>query len=521
MIRGRKFAGAAAGFLAGLYTALFLPLLAVHAGKTGEGLRIALCVLAPAGGLMGYLLSRLIDWAGGDSRGGWAPWLCTLPLPAAFFIPPSLSAQVSSPLGPVKYALSALWVAGVIVYGVFLLKPLLSRADPRRIAGGLAALALLVNAVLSLQAPNESDECDYVTYAAALSEGQGARIDEVVRDGTVGRIYFGRLPSSWSYYEYMQMHDPARLATARSYRMIGYPLMLVPVLAVARLSTEPAARWFLLHLPGWLGYGVLALGICLFLSERHAGRAGRAAVAAGLMTPFLYFAANTQPEIWMAAGVSWALLLTSREARERGSPFLLGALLSSLLLLHERMLIIAVPWFAAALFLSHHRTRLCAGALLMLVPAIFSYAATTGFALPHAAPHAYATEPFFDASRWARAAWQHLFSIRIGLFTHLPVLWLIPLVLVWRKRRGPLEAVDLIAASVFLFYFGVMITYPHTFDSWPHLRYMVPVLPLFVPFLGSASAEAGGARLGTILIALQVLRAYPFLAASLLWRNII
>jgi hypothetical protein len=288
-------------------------------------------------------------------------------------------------------------------------------------------------------------------------------------------------------------------------------------------------RWWIAYLPGLIGYCLLIGAMASIYADQPGCGARRALLATACMTPFLYFAANTQPEIWMAAGTSWAILLYHRHVNGQSSivPFAIVTML--LMLLHERMAIISIVLFGMVLWQRSERRRCFIVILIGAVPILISYAATLQFQLPSAAPHAYGLKdvPFFDAPRWLEAARQHLFSIRIGLFTHLPALLLLPLGLRAADflRTHPHAAIHRLAGAIFAFYFIVMITYPHTFDSFPHLRYMVPVLPalgiLLLPAMERIQRYRWGSSVVFILIGLQIARAWPFLAVSPLWRRIV
>lgn len=523
-----------AGAGAGLWTALLLPLMARHGGGQGAFSSSTGMILMLGGATLSWLMTRLLIWSnpnrGIPTPGAiLLPWTGTLILPIIFILPSGEQYAVAgSVLGQSKIAISAAWVLGAFLFATRLLPPLFHEFRPWRLAAGFGAVMLLVSFACSTQPPNESDEGDYVAAALSLIETGTTRLDHIFINKRIHNYYFGHIPSSQSWYDFLITWLPER-ANRFSYRMIGYPLALAPFLKMGESISTPMIRWWIAHLPGLIGYGLLIGGLSMLLIDRPRQEAGGALLATGCMTPILYFTSNTQPEIWMATGTTWAILLYHRHVKGQTSvvPFAIVTML--LMLLHERMAIISIVLFGMILWRTPERGRCLIIMFVGAVPILISYAATLQFQLPTSAPHAYGIEGtrFFDATRWLEAARQHLFSIRIGLFTHLPPLLLLPLGLRAAdfRRTHPRAAIHHLAAAIFTFYFCVMITYPHTFDSFPHLRYMVPVLPalgiLLMPALERIQRYRWGAPVIFILIGLQIARAWPFLAVPQLWRRIV
>lgn len=430
--------------------------------------------------------------------------------------------MTGSIMGPAKHVCAMSWMLGSAVYGMLLARPLLEEFDPKRAAAAVFVPSLLISLALSVQPPNESDESDYVAAALALARTGSMRVDRVVADGSLEQFYFGRLQPTWlEYHEQFERGTPPYLW---SLRMIGYPMMLAPFALLARCAAFPTLRWFLVYIPGLPAYLLLAVALASIL-RKMSSSCSLAFTATATMTPFLYFITNAQPEIWMAAGVAWMTLFWMRHRDDGASPLPLALTAAALVLLHERMIVIAAPMIFCAAISSSRRGALVGVFLVALLPAVLSYTAVLQFSMPHALPHAYgfSDEQLFAPSRWLRAFLAHLFSPSIGMLARLPTLALLfaglPLL---RGAESPSTMRTPIA--VFAVYFAVIITYPRTFDSWPHLRYMMPALPLLTPWLGATcdriQARPGGALVIRAAIALQWILAWPFLAVPHLWRSV-
>jgi hypothetical protein len=199
------------------------------------------------------------------------------------------------------------------------------------------------------------------------------------------------------------------------------------------------------------------------------------------------------------------------------------------MLFHERMAALAIPLLIFGLWKSPQRGRLAIAVAIGSIPVAVSYASTLQFQWPTHLPHAYGQDSSrtYDPARWLEAARQHLFSIRIGLLTHIPPLMLL---MGWLLRREGGESshatrdakIGALVASAL--YAGLIITYPHTFDSWPHVRYMIPILPLLalaiVEGVDRLQAKAWGRGIIATLIAMQLVLDWVFLSIPPLWRVI-
>lgn len=508
--------GALAGAAAGIFVLALLPAMARHVGGSGA-FSFPLLVLPLAGALLGLLLSRLLSWAGEPSgaSGALLPWLAILFAPTLFLLPPGRFDMTGSPLGPAKHIFSAAWMLGVGAYACFLLPPLLREFKPARLAAGFTALALLVSLCLAIQPPNESDEGDYVAAALALSRSGTTRIDRAQESGIIDAYYFGALPSSWTYYA-------ARLRAGEpvnrySFRMIGYPLLLAPFSHAALLFSTPTARWFVSYLPGLFGYALLVFSLSCWLAT-YGRRNGWTLTAMASALPFLYFTTNTQPEIWMAAGVMGCLHLACLHRDGRISDLAAAWPVLLLPLLHERMAVFTLVFLLHLLVHSRHRLRLLGFAVPVSLPVLLSFAATQQFHWPTHAPHAYGTVPFWAPARWCQAVLFHLFSFDMGIFIRVPTL-----LMLFAAGRRPWPRGSGLGLSLFAAYFLLIVTYPHTFDSWPHVRYLVPALPALLPLLAAGAAqsdETAPARrmIQIFLLGVQQAISWPFLAVPHFWR---
>lgn len=493
-----------------MLVAIFLKARAVEPTEAN----VVFVTLIAAGVALGHLLQRLLRWAEGPASTGAIaalPWLAVVLI--ALPMPDRLTGTGSA-LGPLKYSLSAAWIAGVIIYGFLLLPPLLREFNPRRLAAGFAALALLANSSISVQPPNESDECDYVAAALALSRTGTTSIYRIVQNGDLRALYFNHLPSSWEYYEYVLKH--VKGTNLYSLRMVAYPTLLAPFVAIARHVDTPAARWFILHLPSWIGYAVFVYALALIMARFGAGRRTATVALAGA-APYIYYASNTQPETWLAAGVAWCLYLAMRSREDPALTVRTAVLATALMLLHERMAIFSAVFVLDALMRSPRRMRLIAASAAVFALVLVSYAGVQQFGWPKA-PHAYGQGRFFPGfGPWLRVMWDYLVSVSIGIFPRVPLL----LVLLFAAPNlgRPGARLGLTSFSVYFFF---MTSYPDARDSWPHIRYMVPALPALFPLLDGACNALENKSWGTVVIRLlggiQILCAWPLLAIPPLWR---
>ncbi len=516
-----------AGLLGGGWCGGLLHALAVRAGGTGSPLPF-IVILSLAGAALAVALDRLLDWAwrGQErTRSGWwslVPWGWTIVGVGFLAVPLPFNDAPGSPLGFYKHLLAMLWIGGVLLYAIPLLAALAADPSPRRAAALVGALALLVAPAPVLHPPNESDEGDYVLAALAWAETGTPRVAAAMESGAMDNFYFGHTPSSWMYYRLKLSRHRADVPQF-SYRMPAYPLILVPFVQVARYSPQPAVRWFITCLPNLLGLGLLAAGLARIAGAGPPG--AWTVISLATATPFLYFTTNTQPEILMAASMAWSLAL-GQDARTR----VRGAALAVLsCLLHERMIIFTGPLVAWMLYEGRgQRVRIMVMAALCVLPVFAAWFATMQFTLPSRVPHAYGDDrlALFAPDRWSRAAWMHLVSISIGLLPHVPILCAVPIAAyrAWRRGRSTPPVLARVGLAIFACYYAVIVTYPHTFDSWPHIRYLIPGLPFLAPILGWATTTLIARRgdrlvLGGLLV-FQTLRAWPLLAVPQLWRAI-
>ncbi|OIO31423.1 MAG: hypothetical protein COS94_04410 [Candidatus Hydrogenedentes bacterium CG07_land_8_20_14_0_80_42_17] len=520
----RKMLGTIAGTATGIYLSLYFYLLSIKLNRECEFVRIAI-VLILAGAALGYLFQRLLLWAENDktvnstSAGVWLPWIAVVPVSISLLT----NFQIGGgPMGIHKYFLSSSWILGTIIYGYFLMKNIFKKFDVLKIACGFSILMLLLSASFNTYAPRESDECDYVAAGLSLLETGSMRVMTVIEDDSLNDLYFGDLPPTWAYISFMFKHNIVKTFNDYSLRMQGYPLILMPFLFIAKQFNQPNVRWFILGLPGVAAYFLLIYSLAA-LVLRRIGQNASAITSAAILTPFLYYTSNLQPEIFMTALIAFSLLLTDKvlSSENNQNDFFAGILIALIVYFHERMIIISFPWLIALSFLCKRRKRLILGYTLAFIPVIISYAALLQFKLPTHF-HAYGAKglPFFDFSRWMRAFYQHIFSIRIGILTHLPVMWIALIAFFDRKKLDSTARLSIFVSSI---YFGVMVTYPHTFDSWPHLRYMIPIMPFLLLFVfdGCKYLESKGLRKITeSIIILQLIRAFPFLVVQTLWRFI-
>jgi len=386
------------------------------------------------------------------------------------------------------------WVSGAIVYGAFLCAPLLKKFDPVRTAGGFAAALLVLSFAPAVQPPNESDEADYIVAALALIHTGSLRVDSV--GPALENFYFERVPATWQFY-YQQPNK-----VKYSYRMIGYPAILAPFAFVAENITVPAARWLIVFFPGIIGYGLLMLGIARILitsSER-----ALTMLTMGIALPFLYFATNSQPETWMAAGVAWMFYLSTRLPEKI---VVFTAVAVSTILLHERMVIFSALFLLYGFFKDKKVGPLAA---LFFVPVLFSYASTRQFEWSADIPHAYGQN---IERQWLASFNANFFSVDNGL-----LICFLPILCLPAARR--ISRVGWFGVFVFLVYFGVIIDYPAI--SPPHSRYMLPALPLLAPLFASAYAEMRKSRIGLspayLLIVAQIMINVLFLSVPSIWR---
>jgi hypothetical protein len=521
---------AATGAAAGAWLAWLLPELALFRGCRGGPALEILPALTIAGAALAVLFARLLQWAGDAEdgpplRAALLPWAAALFPALAWALPETYYRQNITTFGGIRYLLAAAWLLGSAIHVRFLLKPLTKSAVPWRIAAGWTVAALLVSFPVAVQPPSESDEADYVAAALAVCRDGTTRVRPAVTDGHLADFYFGQTPPNWKYYEFQSEYEPEDL-NEYSYRMVGYPVVLAPFVAAAREVHEPAARWWIAYMPGLAGYFALMLALARQLANR--GRAGAATLAAfATMTPFLYYPTNTQPEIWMAAAMAWSVYHLENYLEGRSGPFAFAAVTTLSMLLHERMVVLALPLAAIAALRGRERGKLLLACALCFLPVAISFAATLQFRWPEHLPHAYGQESsrFYDPARWLEAARQHIFSIRIGVFTHVPPLLALGGLFLSRRSTQLDSAADatrqsaVIALSVYAL---VLLTYPHTFDSWPHVRYVIPALPLLSLSLCEAierlEFRSWGPRLVAALIVIQLLCDWAYLAIPPLWR---
>ncbi len=517
----------ASGCLAGAWIAWLLPELALHRGGTAAPSGDLLLVLATAGSALALLLDRLLRWA--HNRDGkpplsasLLPWSAALFPAAAWLLPESYFARTITPFGGIKYLLAASWLLGSALFSAFLLRPLLAERIPHRIAAGWTVLALLASFATASQPPNESDEGDFIAAALAIAHNGSTLLPPIIDPPVLDDFYFEKIPPSWDYYRFMLRHYPENL-NVYSLRMAGYPVILAPFVACASRAREPVARWWIAYLPGLAGYFLLLLALTRILLPH--GKAGTIALTAfATATPVLYYPTNTQPEIFMAATVAWSLHLLDEYLAGRKGPTAFAAVTTMSMLLHERMAGVAVPLLVLAFFFGRARIRLVIASAVFFLPVAFSYAATFQFRWPHQLPHAYGSSSahFFQPARWMTAAIAHAFSIRIGIFMHLPPLLALFGLVLRKSAPHPDNTAHRIGMVAFLAYAALIVTYPHTFDSWPHIRYMIPILPLLAPWLADAMKRlldrSWGLYVLGALIGMQFLLDWAFLAIPQLWR---
>lgn len=450
-------------------------------------------MLIIAGVSLAVLCYLLLRWARASRPvvGSLLPWIFALPIFFVHDLPPELYAAAIQETAPRKYFYSSLWIGGIFIYSAFLLRPLVRDFDPRRLAAGFFACALLLSAAPATQPPNESDEGDYVVAAFALLETGKMRVDRVMDE--LDDFYFGHIPATW--WAYRERLEKGESVARYSFRMIGYPLLLAPFVFLAEITDAPGARWMILYIPSLIGYGLMMLAICKILEPYRARRAGALTMAFAL--PPLYFATNAQPETWMAAAVAWMIYLLDR--RPRGAAIV--AMLA--LLLHERMVIFSIPVILLALTRDGRGVMSAAAIIFPMV--LLSYASVRQFVWSAETPHGYARADFVDLSRWLRMFHHQVFSATDGIIPRFPAI-----VLILAALRKPDFSVLL-----FLFYLGVIITYPDT--TVAHSRYLVPALPLVAGVLASGVERVGRIPIA-ILLGAQIVIDWYFLTVPMAWR---
>lgn len=519
-----RLIGAAGGLLATAFFFFLLPGVTEHITGSIRSVPAILLFLYPVAIILGILLTDALYWTGcwrnvRLSAGASIPWLAVLVIAATFLLTPGRHGMTGTPLGPAKLVFSGSFILGVALYSFFFLPPLIARYKPGRIAAGFFFIMTLLAVPISTQPPNESDETDYVAASIALLETGTTRVDVVTRRGFVEDFYFGNLGPSWSYYNFLIIEEspPYRY----SLRMPLYPMILSPFTGLGNMTNTPWLRWFIVHIPGVAAYGLLVLAAVSFLKLRQAESPWPLWIFA-FSTPFLYFACNTQPEIWMAAGVTAALFFIERSSKSAGHAFAAAIVIAALPLFHERMITISAPLFCFLFYYSPgRRLRISVAAAGIFSLAVLAYLATQQFSFPSAAPHAYGkTQHLFTPLQWASNVIYHLFSVEAGLVVRLPAFGVLFAGL-FRLNSVAEKA----GAVCFAIYFMVIVTYPDGRESWPHLRYLVPALPLLLPAIMNGANRILEIKHGRYVLAgllvLQLVVTLPFLAVPQLWRSFI
>lgn len=511
--------GGAAGFLCGS----LLPGFAVKIGALGEPSGLVTVALTFAGGGLGFLFANLIAWSWHPNTPPrfaelW-PWCPALLLPVYFLFPDGRLGLTGSEMGPIKYLFSAGWITGAAVLTAVVMPPLLMEFRPIRVAAGWSVLVILISFSMAIQPPTESDEGDYILAAFAISRTATMRVDQVFCEEVYFRYYARMIPGSMRLYQYIRDTYPFPFYKY-SLRLPAYPLILAPfVEAGIRTDTLPV-RWWFSYFPGIAAYFLLILAMSKYMDD-SGNRDGWVLSVLATLTPFLYFATNTQPENWMAALVAWNLYFAAEAiaGRERHAWAVAAATLG-MALIHERMAIFAAVFFLASLASRRDKARLILFGSLVFASFCVAYASVLQFVWPERAPHGFGdqTKPFVDLHRWSNAVWAHLVSPKIGVFAQLPAL--IPVF--FARRFLPAGRIALVSL---LLYFLLIVTYPHGLDSWPQLRYFVPAFPLLLPALLAGGEVMRRAPYGLValrvLLALQWAIAWPFLVVPSLWQAVI
>ncbi|RMH56640.1 MAG: hypothetical protein D6679_08840 [Candidatus Hydrogenedentota bacterium] len=530
------------GLTAGLLLALYLPLAAGHvcSHPTAVPTKIMIragTILASGGFCLSILWTALLAWLfkaeTENMIEAWLPWGAVLLPWGIFLFPEGRYGMTGTPLGPAKHFLSAAWIFGTGTATALLMKHTLretTRPDAKRLISALFFGVFLLSFAVSTQPPNESDEGDYVAAALGIADHGVPRVDGVTREGKMTEFYFGKIPSSFTWYTFnLERGTPIYLWSKRPF---GYPLLLAPFVAVASHVPVPMVRWWIAYLPTLFSYAIGIFFLTKMLVELDLFSLP-VFIAVGSMTPFLYYTTNTQPEGLFFAIVPALMFALERIIRTNADPFPGSFLATVTPIFHERLGLVGLPFLIAFFWFSRKRRRVLAGLGLGAVPSFLGLAAIFGFSFPHHLPHAYGLKGvhFWEPTRWVRAIYAHLFSVEIGLFVHLPP-WLV-LLFPWRRRRIAGESRcrneerRLVRSFLWisLLYLAVIITYPHTFDSWPHLRYLIPVLPLWIPFWAVKVKVFCGTRRGerifSLLLGVQLLWDWIFLSVPHLWRWVV
>lgn len=515
--------GAIPAISGSLFVVMILPSLARHINGSGTSTP-TIYTLLPAAAALGILFQKLLLWAGCRNkaelkRGIWLPWIASLLPLVTLLMPSSRFGMTGSPLGPVKHVLAGSWILGIAIFGWFFLKPLLKEFHPGRLTAGFTILVVLIALVMSIIPPVESDEGDYVFAAIAIAETATTRVDVVFKSGHYIDYYYTSIPGSNRVYQYVY-NIYGKPLYRNSLRMIGFPLILAPFVKVASGFETPVVRWFISYIPTMLAYWFLMYAILSWIKD-YGESDPYTAVVFGTLTPFIYFATNTQPENWLACLTAWCLLLAMRfhnseTISTEPSPIFAAFVPCGLILMHERMAPVAFAFFLYFLYSTKRKTYFFLWSVGLFLLVLISYFSVHQYALPSGAPHDWSLF-HFSFYNIAVAAWAHLFSINIGIFTHLPPL--LTVFLAWKMlNRFSIK----ISLAAFIPYYVMIVFYPRTFDSWPHLRYFVPVLPLFLPavYMGTKRLleQKGGQTIMKTMIAIQLLVSWPYLTIPHLWQ---
>lgn len=485
---------------------------------------MALPLLALMGSVAGASLQRILASSRGvvDARtvgGAIFPWCGGLVLVAGFLLPREIA--VGAPLGAAKHVISASYLLGVAIFSSFLLPPLLASGNTSRIAAGMTLVALLISIATGIQPPNESDEGDYVVSAIALATTGTTRVDRVVQSGAMRQYYGNNFPSTWRTFE--RSARAGKPPHSFSLRASGYPLILLPFVALGMKVALLPVRWYVTYLAGLVAFYCYARIVHMICLEFRA-RSSFTFISSVFSLPILYYVTETLPELWMALGTAACVLLASRAIREavpRETSSAAGILSIGLLILHERMLPVTLVISVWGLVRAPNRTRYLAWALTASAVLAIASASPIAYRVMKWLPGvAAATDGrVFTTGRIARNALAMLFLPAIGLFAILPsAIIAIPGLLVGNR------AVRL-GGAIFGAGFALMLIYPQPWDSVPHGRFLIPYLPALIPALTEGERvldrHPWGRRLCKIALAVQLGVAWPFLAAPTAWRSVI